>query len=311
MERCIENPKLQVNAIATMIPENPRAIADVHIGSPGGGIGFVDRLERLVGAFAALDTRKVADSAHELVRASRRVACLACLLAHEVRGKDIGSAPKERAEEPDFLCRCRRRGGADLVSRVRGDTQRHFLELVAESRNLLPSLLSLSLERSETRLLLRDSPDEILAGGAHELSDASVFVAAGTYPNPTGFRGDNRSFGQLRSVFLENSYACLGLLDGRKSHEPHDSTVSLPADDRELTEVLIQRDQNTRLVMRATQNLFIAGIRGPVGSPNDIVSEFRERFSHAARDARVEENPQAALPPRAGSTRSCPTRRRA
>jgi hypothetical protein len=38
---------------------------------------------------------------------------------------------------------------------------------------------------------------------------------------------------------------------------------------------------------------------------------FRERFPRASRDARIKQNPQAALPPRAGSTRSCPTRRRA
>ena len=130
-----------------------------------------------------------------------------------------------------------------------GDSRRHILELVAESRYFFPSRLSLSLERSEARLLLRDLPIEILAGGAHKLSNASVGVAAGTDPNSTGFRGDNSSFGQLPSVFLEYCHACLGLLDGRKSHEPHNTAVSLPADDRELTEVLVQRDQNSRLLM--------------------------------------------------------------
>jgi hypothetical protein len=85
----------------------------------------------------------------------------------------------------------------------------------------------------------------------------------------------------------------------------------MPVDDRELSEVLVQRDEYPRLLVRAVEDFLIAWIRWPISGPDHFVSGIRQRLADAAPDARVEEDFQAALPPRAGSTRSCPTSRRA
>ena len=50
---------------------------------------------------------------------------------------------------------------------------------------------------------------------------------------------------------------------------------------------------------------------GMLATAHDIVTRISQRFPDTAPDAGIQQDLQAALPPSAGSTRSCPTRRRA
>lgn len=87
--------------------------------------------------------------------------------------------------------------------------------------------------------------------------------------------------------------------------------MRLPANDRELAEILVEGHQDARLAMRVLENLFIARIGRPVTRPYDVMPGLHQIIADVLRDAGVEKEPQAALPPSAGSTRSCPTGRRA
>src|SRR5947208_16219290 len=69
------------------------------------------RHKRLVWALAALDPRKIADPAHELVRTGRRIAGLPGLLAQKPRRKDVIAPPEESSKEPDLRCGRRWRWG--------------------------------------------------------------------------------------------------------------------------------------------------------------------------------------------------------
>ncbi len=69
----------------------------------------VDRRKGLVRALAALDLRKIADPAHELVRTGGRIAGLPGLLAQEPRREDVLATPEQSPEEPDLLCGRHRR----------------------------------------------------------------------------------------------------------------------------------------------------------------------------------------------------------
>ena len=60
------------------------------------------RHKRLVWALAALDPRKIADPAHELVRTGRRIAGLPGLLAQKPRRKDVIAPPEEKIPARDY-----------------------------------------------------------------------------------------------------------------------------------------------------------------------------------------------------------------
>ncbi len=87
--------------------------------------------------------------------------------------------------------------------------------------------------------------------------------------------------------------------------------MRLPSDDREFAEIFVDSYQDPRFLMGLTEDLVVARILRPVTRPHDIVPAVLEGVAHAFRHASVEKDPQAALPPSAGSTRSCPTSRRA
>lgn len=93
----------------------------------------------------------------------------------------------------------------------------------------------------------------------------------------------------------------------RNFHEPDDSRVRLRPDDRQLSEILIERDEHSILGIRAPEKLFIAGVLGPVADVNDIVSSRREIFPGFFPDAVIEKELHTAASTTGGSTRSCAT----
>lgn len=127
----------------------------------------------------------------------------------------------------------------------------------------------------------------------------------------TDLRGDNRSRLEFMTVIRQDCNARFPLPRCGEGHESHDSGVGLAADDGEFPEILVECHKDARLLMSAPQDLLITWIRRPIAGPDNIVTGLRESNSSPAPNTTIEQDPQAALPPRAGSTRSWPTSRRA
>lgn len=86
----------------------------------------------------------------------------------------------------------------------------------------------------------------------------------------------------------EYSNAHESLLSRGEVHQPNDTAVRLAAHDYELSEVLIQRDEDPLLTLRSSQDLIIAWIVGPSSRPNDIVTCGFDLLAGATPDAGVE-----------------------
>jgi len=135
--------------------------------------------------------------------------------------------------------------------------------------------------------------------------------AAGPHAHATDFDGHDGALLKLHAVRCEDREATLRLLAGREGDKSHDSAVHLPTNNRKLAEVLVQRDENARLLMRAPEDLLVSRVLRPFAGPHNVMPGAFEGLSDASPNASIAKNLQAALPPRAGSTRSCPTTRRA
>lgn len=80
------------------------------------------------------------------------------------------------------------------------------------------------------------------------------------------------------------------LLPRRQPDEPHDAAMRLTANDRELAEVAIERDEHATPGCCARENLGVARILGPVTSPLHVVAIRREFGEHDARNAGVQQD---------------------
>ena len=77
---------------------------------------------------------------------------------------------------------------------------------------------------------------------------------------------------KLRAISTEDSRTN-GTLEMRaKIHEPDDSAVWMLMNDRQFTEVLVQRDQHLTMCGGGLENTLVSGIRGPASDPLDLVS---------------------------------------
>lgn len=73
-------------------------------------------------------------------------------------------------------------------------------------------------------------------------------------------------------------------------YKTNNPAVRLPAHDGNLSEVLVERDNNLMISVRVREDLRIAGITRPVRNALDLVSSDDQRVAGAAPDTAVEED---------------------
>ena len=74
--------------------------------------------------------------------------------------------------------------------------------------------------------------------------------------------------------------------------------------DRQLAEILVERDQDPTFPMRAGENLLVSRVLRPIAGPDDIVSRLLQLLSCATPHAGVEQKPHVPVSRITGSTRS-------
>lgn len=89
--------------------------------------------------------------------------------------------------------------------------------------------------------------------------------------------------------------------------------MRLTLDDRQFAEVFVQGDEDSLVPVGTFEDLLVAWIFSPIRRRHDIVTLIGEIFTDTSPDATVQEDPHPSVPVgmRKGSTRSCPTKRRA
>ena len=107
---------------------------------------------------------------------------------------------------------------------------------------------------------------------------------------------------------LDHPQGDLGLLQRGQANQAQDAGVGQLADDGELAEVLVEREDAT-LGKSVAQDLLVARVCRPVAGQDHVVPGGPERSDGAAPDAGVEEDLHVPVGTRKGSTRSWATRR--
>jgi len=79
--------------------------------------------------------------------------------------------------------------------------------------------------------------------------------------------------------------------------------------DCQLSEILVERNENTPFPMSHGQDLIIARISRPVSCPDDIVSRSIQRINGSTPDTGIEQKFHEADSRGSGSIRSWPTSR--
>ena len=112
----------------------------------------------------------------------------------------------------------------------------------------------------------------------------------------------------MRVEYLRAHYA---LLFCRNVNQPENTAVWCAIDNREFSEILVQRDKNTFFGIGSGENILVSGIFLPVAHPNGIMPGDLQIRNRPAPNTSVEKEFHPSLVAKNGSTRSCPTRRRA
>ena len=84
-----------------------------------------------------------------------------------------------------------------------------------------------------------------------------------------------------------------------------------PVNHSEFTKVLVQSYENAILLMGMIENFVVTRILRPITGPNRVVSSRLKCVADGAGNARIDEQFHEAGSEGQGSTRSCPTSRRA
>lgn len=109
-------------------------------------------------------------------------------------------------------------------------------------------------------------------------------------PHPSGLDGDNRAPLQILPIARQRVDSNRTLSLRAQRDEADYAAVGLPSHNRDLAEVLIQRDQHLGVLMRMGKNGGIAWILRPIGSRLDIMSGSNKHFARAAPDATIEQH---------------------
>lgn len=74
-----------------------------------------------------------------------------------------------------------------------------------------------------------------------------------------------------------------------KVDEPHNPRVRPAEHHRELTEVLVERDEDSRFTMGELEDRVVAGVGVPVTRPDRVVTRSRQCIARSRGNARVEQ----------------------
>jgi hypothetical protein len=110
--------------------------------------------------------------------------------------------------------------------------------------------------------------------------------------NPYTARFDRHdcALAELISVPHERRNGGRALLFRAQRDEPDDPAVRLPANNRNLAEVFVERDHHLMITVRVREDLGITGIARPIRNALDLVSGGDQYVAGAAPDAAVEQH---------------------
>jgi hypothetical protein len=74
----------------------------------------------------------------------------------------------------------------------------------------------------------------------------------------------------------------------REPNEPHEARVTLPVNDHEFAEILVERDKRASLLQCSAEDRLVARILRPVANPGDVVSRGLDLRTRATPDTGVE-----------------------
>src|SRR5690606_20870386 len=103
-------------------------------------------------------------------------------------------------------------------------------------------------------------------------------VAVLWHPNSDASRlsGDHGTSEKIGTVFGKHGVTHSGLILCGETHEPQNTVVGQFVQDGEFAEVLVECNQDSLFGMCIPEDLFIAGVLGPVTSPGDVMSQRHE-----------------------------------
>jgi hypothetical protein len=117
----------------------------------------------------------------------------------------------------------------------------------------------------------------------HHLAYERASLCSGvlrTHPRTARLRGYESTSSEFVGVTTQNCQTCGRLLGSAVSNHAHNARVRLPSDDRQFTEVLVERENNLTSVLSVGQDCSITGVRRPIDDALDLVTGFGECRCH-------------------------------
>lgn len=109
------------------------------------------------------------------------------------------------------------------------------------------------------------------------------------YAHTTGFDGHDCALPELLFITRERRDGGQALLFCAQRDKTNDPAVRLPADYRNLAEVLVECDHRLMISMRLREDVGVTGITRPIRNALDLVSCGTQDVASAAPDAAVEQ----------------------
>jgi hypothetical protein len=116
-----------------------------------------------------------------------------------------------------------------------------------------------------------------------------VFVGRRPHSYASRLHGDNGTSSQLLSVLLDYHRTDSALAFRRDFDQAHDTRVLMTTDNRQLSEILVERDQDPIVSVSLSKDLFVTRIRFGLSSVYDIVSGGCQFDLRATRNAGIEQ----------------------
>src|SRR5271157_91666 len=126
----------------------------------------------------------------------------------------------------------------------------------------------------------------------------------GPYSNLTGFDCDNGTTLKFLSVPIQDDLDNSRLSSRGEACNAEDAAVRDSPDHDELTEILVESDQNSTLGQSGCQDFFISWIFIPISRPNDVVASHPELVGCSTPDTCIKKQLHVPLSIVSNSIRS-------
>ena len=148
-----------------------------------------------------------------------------------------------------------------------------------------------------------------VVGGRPDARRIQPSLPGSAHPDAAGLDSHDGAAGQLLAVPIEDLRGCGLLVMRTDAYEADNARMGVPEGDRKLPKVLVERDQDTTLLVCPAEDLLIARVHFPIASPRDVVAAGSEREHGPAPDAGVEQDLHVPVLTSKGSILSWPTTR--